>query len=40
MIWGSSPLAGVAAYRFGSQLSENAKYPAVVGTLPRPTTTR
>ena len=34
MIWGSSPLAGVAAYRFGSQLSENAKYPAVVGTLP------
>jgi glucose/mannose-6-phosphate isomerase len=24
----------VAAYRFGSQLSENAKYPAVVGTLP------
>jgi len=34
MIWGSSPLAGVAAYRFGSQLSENAKYPAVVGALP------
>ena len=34
MIWGSSPLAGVAAYRFGCQLSENAKYPAVVGTLP------
>ncbi|HXZ73593.1 MAG TPA: SIS domain-containing protein, partial [Streptosporangiaceae bacterium] len=34
MIWGSSPLAGVAAYRFGTQLSENAKYPAVVGTLP------
>ena len=34
MIWGSSPLAGVAAYRFGSQLSENAKYPAVTGTLP------
>jgi len=34
MIWGSSPLAGVAAYRFGCQLNENAKYPAVVGTLP------
>jgi glucose/mannose-6-phosphate isomerase len=34
MIWGSSPLAGVAAYRFSTQLSENAKYPAVVGTLP------
>ena len=34
MIWGSSPLAGVAAYRFGCQLSENAKYPAVTGTLP------
>ena len=34
MIWGSSPLAGVAAYRFGTQLSENAKYPAVTGILP------
>jgi len=34
MIWGSSPLAGVAAYRFGCQLNENAKYPALVGTLP------
>jgi len=34
MIWGNSPLAGVAAYRFGTQLSENAKYPAVVGVLP------
>jgi glucose/mannose-6-phosphate isomerase len=34
MIWGNSPLAGVAAYRFGTQLSENAKYPAVTGTLP------
>ncbi|HEY1346179.1 MAG TPA: SIS domain-containing protein [Streptosporangiaceae bacterium] len=34
MIWASSPLAGVAAYRFGTQLSENAKYPAVVGILP------
>jgi glucose/mannose-6-phosphate isomerase len=40
MIWGTSPLAGVAAYRFACQLNENAKYPAVIGTLPRPTTTR
>jgi glucose/mannose-6-phosphate isomerase len=34
MIWGSSPLAGVAAIRFASQLNENAKYPAVPGVLP------
>ncbi len=34
MLWGSSPLAGVAAYRFACQLNENAKYPAVFGTLP------
>jgi glucose/mannose-6-phosphate isomerase len=34
MIWGSSPLAGVAATRFASQLNENAKYPAVPGVLP------
>ncbi len=34
MIWGTSPLAAVAAYRFGCQLNENAKYPAVIGTLP------
>ena len=34
MIWGSSPLAGVAAYRFACQLNENAKYPAVPGVLP------
>ena len=34
MIWGTSPLAGVAAYRFACQLNENAKYPAVTGTLP------
>jgi glucose/mannose-6-phosphate isomerase len=34
MIWGSSPLAGVAAHRFACQLSENAKYPAVPGVLP------
>jgi glucose/mannose-6-phosphate isomerase len=34
MIWGTSPLAGVAAYRFVCQLSENAKYPGVAGVLP------
>jgi glucose/mannose-6-phosphate isomerase len=34
MIWGTSPLAGVAAYRFACQLNENAKYPAVAGLLP------
>ena len=34
MIWGTSPLAGVAAYRFACQLNENAKYPAVSGALP------
>jgi glucose/mannose-6-phosphate isomerase len=34
MIWGTSPLTGVAAYRFACQLSENAKYPGVCGVLP------
>jgi glucose/mannose-6-phosphate isomerase len=34
MIWGSSPLAGVAANRFACQLNQNAKYPAVPGVLP------
>jgi glucose/mannose-6-phosphate isomerase len=34
MIWGTSPLTGVAAYRFACQLAENAKYPAVSGALP------
>lgn len=34
VIWGSSPLAAVAAHRFASQLSENAKYPALHGALP------
>lgn len=34
MIWGSSPLTGVAAYRFACQLNENAKYPGVSGVLP------
>jgi glucose/mannose-6-phosphate isomerase len=34
MVWGAGPTGGVAAYRFGCQLAENAKYPAVVGVLP------
>ncbi|MFN2538845.1 MAG: SIS domain-containing protein [Mycobacteriales bacterium] len=33
-IWGSSPLAGVAAYRFACQLNENSKTPASWGVLP------
>jgi glucose/mannose-6-phosphate isomerase len=34
MIWGTSPLTGVVAYRFAAQLARNAKYPAVSGELP------
>jgi glucose/mannose-6-phosphate isomerase len=34
LVWGSSDLAGIAAYRFLCQLAENAKYPAVNGVLP------
>src|SRR5215472_7914538 len=34
MIWGTSPLAGVAASRFANQLHENGKYPAISGVLP------
>jgi glucose/mannose-6-phosphate isomerase len=34
MVWGTSPLAGVAAYRAACQLNENAKRPAVWGVLP------
>ncbi|MCU1593975.1 MAG: Mannose-6-phosphate isomerase [Frankiales bacterium] len=33
-VWGSSPLTGVAAYRFACQLNENAKTPATWGVLP------
>jgi glucose/mannose-6-phosphate isomerase len=33
-IWGSSEIAGVAAYRLACQLAENAKYPAVSGEMP------
>jgi glucose/mannose-6-phosphate isomerase len=34
MVWGTTPLSGVAARRFASQLQENAKYPAIAGVLP------
>lgn len=34
VLWGSSPLAGVAAYRFACQVNENANSPAVWGVLP------
>lgn len=34
MIWGSSPVMGVAAARTANQLFENAKYPAIPGVLP------
>jgi glucose/mannose-6-phosphate isomerase len=34
VLWGTSPLAGVAAYRLACQLNENAKTPAVWGVLP------
>ena len=34
VVWGTSPLAGVAAYRMACQLNENAKVPATWGVLP------
>jgi glucose/mannose-6-phosphate isomerase len=34
IIWGTSPLTGVAAARFACQLNENANYPAIAGVLP------
>lgn len=34
VVWGTSPLAGVAAQRFACQLAENGKYPAISGELP------
>jgi hypothetical protein len=32
-VWGSSPLAAVAARRFADTLAANARYPAVAGAL-------
>jgi len=34
VVWGTSPLTGAAAYRFASQLNENAAAPATWGVLP------
>lgn len=34
VVWGATPLGGVAAYRFACDLNENAKLPAVHGVLP------
>ena len=34
VVWGTSPLAGAAAYRFACQLNENAGVAAVHGALP------
>ncbi|MEV5407995.1 SIS domain-containing protein [Thermopolyspora sp. NPDC052614] len=34
MIWGTSPLAAVAASRFVGGLNENARYPAIHGEIP------
>ncbi|MEN3358869.1 MAG: glucose/mannose-6-phosphate isomerase, partial [Mycobacteriales bacterium] len=34
VVWGTTPLAGVAAYRLAGQLAGNAAVPAVWGTLP------
>lgn len=33
IVWGSSPLATVAAHRFADTLSANARYPVVAGAL-------
>jgi hypothetical protein len=33
VVWGSSPLASVAARRFADMLSTNARYPVVAGAL-------
>jgi glucose/mannose-6-phosphate isomerase len=34
VVWGTSPLAGAAAYRVACQLNENGKIPTVWGVLP------
>lgn len=34
LVWGSSEVAGAAAYRLCDQLHKNAKYPAVFGAMP------
>jgi glucose/mannose-6-phosphate isomerase len=37
LVWGTSPLGAVAAYRLASQLGANAKLPALHGSLPEVT---
>jgi glucose/mannose-6-phosphate isomerase len=34
VVWGTTPMAGVAAYRFACQVNENSKLPATWGVLP------
>ncbi|MEZ0074971.1 SIS domain-containing protein [Planotetraspora sp. GP83] len=34
LVWGTSPIAAVAAHRLACQLNENAKYPAIWGEIP------
>ncbi|MDQ1725303.1 MAG: glucose/mannose-6-phosphate isomerase [Frankiaceae bacterium] len=34
VVWGGSPVAAVAAYRWQTQFAENAKYPLISGTVP------
>ena len=34
LVWGGSPVAAVAAYRWQCQFAENAKYPVIAGALP------
>jgi glucose/mannose-6-phosphate isomerase len=36
VLWGVSDVAGAAAHRFACQINENAKLPAMVGTLSEP----
>ncbi|WP_415646364.1 SIS domain-containing protein, partial [Stackebrandtia soli] len=33
VVWGGSPLAGIAARRFGDMLAANARYPVIAGEL-------
>lgn len=37
MVWGTSPVGAVAAYRLACQLNENAKMPVVQGSIPEVT---
>jgi glucose/mannose-6-phosphate isomerase len=34
VVWGGSPVAAVAAYRWQGQFAENAKYPLISGAVP------